>query len=264
MEYMARNAEKRRDIRAWYPEARSVLMLGFSYSDNTREDPVRGRGRVARYARLRDYHPELKGRLTKLLDWLKAEHPGADGRVFVDTSPILERLYARYAGLGWVGKSAMLVAPKLGTYFFLAGVALNLDLPADRAEPDHCGSCTACLDACPTDAFAGPRELDASKCISFLTIENKGPIPEELRPGVGDWLFGCDVCQEVCPWNRFSRPGTAFETPGEASLPAGEFLTMDAAEFKRRFKGTPFERAKLAGMRRNAEAVLENEKRSRP
>ena len=258
MAYMERNALSRRDIRNWYADAKSVLLLGFNYASNGKEPSVPGRGRVARYARLSDYHPELKGRLLSLLAWLKDQEPGADGRVFVDTSPVLERLYARYAGLGWVGKNTMLLSPRHGSYFFLAGLALNLDLPEDRPEPDHCGSCTRCLDACPTDAFPAPRVLDASRCISYLTIERKGPVPEELRAGVGDWVFGCDICQEVCPWNRFAKPGAAFAAAGEPSLDATEVLALDAAAFKARFKGTPLERTKRRGLARNAALVLGN------
>jgi epoxyqueuosine reductase len=258
MSYMERNQDQRRDIRAWYPEAKSVVLCAFSYASNDPEAPAPGRGRVARYARLRDYHPELKRRLNELLDWLKAERPGSDGRVFVDTSPILERLYARYAGLGWIAKNTMLIGPRLGSYFFLAGLAVDVELPADRLEPDHCGTCRRCLDACPTEAFPRERELDASRCISYLTIERRGPVPEGLRAGVGDWVFGCDVCQEVCPWNRFAEPGPVFAASGEASLPLEETLALDAAAFKARFKGTPLERAKRSGLRRNAALALGN------
>jgi epoxyqueuosine reductase len=258
MAYMEREPAVRSDIRSWYPQARCVVLCAFSYASNEKEPSVPGRGRVARYARLPDYHPELKRRLTELLEWLKAQSPGADGRVFVDTSPILERLHARYAGLGWIAKNTMLIGPRLGSYFLLAGLAVNLDLPSDRAEPDHCGTCTRCLDACPTDAFPSPRTLDASKCISYLTIERKGPVPEELREGVGDWVFGCDVCQEVCPWNRFARPGPAFAASGPASLDLAETASLDAAGFKARYKGTPLERPKRKGLARNAALALGN------
>jgi epoxyqueuosine reductase len=181
----------------------------------------------------------------------------------VDTSPILERLYARYAGLGWIGKNTMLLAPRHGSYFFLAGVALNLELPEDRPEADHCGSCTRCLDACPTDAFPRARELDASRCISYLTIERKGAIPEPLREGAGDWIFGCDICQEVCPWNRFAKPGAAFGAPGEASLDLEALAALDNAAFKARFKGTPLERTKRKGLARNAALAMGNARDSR-
>jgi epoxyqueuosine reductase len=258
MEYMARNTESREDIARWYPEAKSVLLCGFSYSDGAPNPEIPGRGRIARYAALPDYHPEIKKRLTATLDWLKSQRPGADGRVFVDTSPLLERLYARYAGLGWVGKNAMLIAPKLGSFFFLAGIALNVDLPADAAETDHCGSCTRCLDACPTDAFPSPRVLDANRCIAYYTIEHRGDIPDEFRPGVGDWILGCDVCQDVCPWNRFARGGAAFGPAGDTSFSLEEMAGLSPAEFKRRFGATPVSRAKRRGFLRNVLLAMGN------
>lgn len=258
MGYMQSRAATRREIQLWYPEARSVLLCGFFYATNEPEPPQPGRGRIARYARLRDYHPELKRRLESLVPWLRQRRSGADGRVFVDTSPVLERLYARYAGLGWIGKNTMLIAPRRGSYFFLAGLALNLDLPADPAETDHCGSCRRCIDACPTKAFPAERVLDASRCVSYFTIERRGAIPEDFREGVGDWVFGCDICQEVCPWNRFSRPGTAFPAPGDGSLDLEEAAGLDEAAFKARFAGTPLSRAKRRGLARNAALAMGN------
>lgn len=254
---MARNAPSRRDIRAWYPQAKSVLMCVFGYADNRPRPPRPGRGRLARYAALPDYHVELKRRLEAVLDWLR-QRPGADGRAFVDTSPILERLYARYAGLGFVGKSTLLIAPRLGSYVFLAGAALNVELPSDEPMPDHCGSCNRCLTACPTDAFPRERVLDSAKCIAYLTIENRGPVPEGLRPGVGDWVMGCDVCQEVCPWNRFAQPSAVFAELGETSVDLEELAGLDADAFKRRFGSTPLARAKRRGLLRNVLLAMGN------
>ena len=263
MDYMARNASSREDIRAWYPAARSVLLCGFSYSDGAENPETPGRGRLARYAALPDYHPEIKRRMNEVLDWVKTASPGADGRVFVDTSPLLERLYARYAGLGWVGKNAMLIAPKLGSYFFLAGLALDIELPADEPQTDHCGSCTRCLEACPTDAFPEPRVLDANRCIAYYTIEHRDAIPEEFRPGIGDWILGCDVCQDVCPWNRFAKPGAALGEPSSLSLELSELAGLSPAEFKRRFGATPVSRAKRAGFLRNVLLEMGNAKDAR-
>ena len=218
MEYMARNRRSREDITFWYPEAKSVLVCGFSYADNSKREAPPGQGRLARYAALPDYHPELKRRMQTVLDWFREAAPGSDGRVFVDTSPLLERLYARYAGLGWIGKNTMLIAPRLGSYFFLAGIALNRELVPEEPVPDHCGTCTRCLSACPTEAFPEERVLDASRCIAYFTIEHRGRIPEGFRPGIGSWVMGCDVCQEVCPWNRFALAGPVFERfPARAS-----------------------------------------------
>ncbi|MBI3550965.1 MAG: tRNA epoxyqueuosine(34) reductase QueG [Elusimicrobia bacterium] len=258
MDYMARNVESRDDITAWYPEAKSVLICGFSYADHTGSEGRPESGRLARYSVLPDYHDELKGRLKALLEWLKTESPRADGRVFVDTSPLLERLYARYAGVGWVAKNTMLISPKLGSYFFLAGLALNIELPADEPVADHCGSCTRCLSACPTDAFPRERVLDASRCIAYFTIEHKGPIPEGFREGVGDWVLGCDVCQEVCPFNRFARNGRVFSRVMETSQPLEALAALDEPEFKRRFGGTPVSRPKRRGIIRNALLAMGN------
>ncbi len=251
---------ERRDIRRWYPEARSVLVCAFSYwhaDPPERAEPgASSQGRVARYATLPDYHPILKARLGSLLEWLKKESPGADGKPFVDSSPVLERAYARRAGIGWTGKNTLTLHPRLGSFFFLAGLALNLDLPADEPVPDHCGTCRRCLDACPTDAFPKPHELDASRCIAYFTIEHRGAIPEGFRKGVGDWAFGCDVCQDVCPWNRFSAPSTVaeFMPEGEPAFPTRgplkNWLRMRPEDFKA-LKRTPLERARWRGWIRN-------------
>ncbi len=262
MAYLARNPQSRRDIRAWYPQARSVLVCAYSYG-GAAPTPGPGRGRLARYAVREDYHPILKARMAALLDWVKATVPGAEGLPFCDTSPLLERSYARRAGLGWQGKNAMMIAPRLGSYFLLAGLALNLELPADAPEFDHCGTCRRCLDACPTDAFPRPGVLDASRCVAYFTIENKGPVPEEFRAGVGDWVFGCDACQEVCPWNRFERPGRALPPPREPlDLPLAELAGLDAEAFRRRFRDLPVSRAKRRGLLRNALLAMGNSGRA--
>jgi epoxyqueuosine reductase len=258
MDYMAENHESRLDIRHWYPDARSVLLCGYSYAGKEPQAPRKPGGRVSRYAALPDYHPELKKRMRELLDWLKTNAPGADGRLFVDTSPLLERLYGRYAGLGWTGKNTMLIAPKLGSYFFLAGLAVNVELQADEPAPDHCGSCRKCLEACPTGAFPAERVLDASRCISYFTIEHRGPIPEGFRKGVGDWIMGCDVCQEVCPWNRFASAGPVFSPVMETALDLEELAGLDEAAFRARFRNTPLSRAKRRGLVRNALLAMGN------
>ena len=253
MDYLARDMSSRHDIRAWFPPARSVLMCGFSYGQSsTPDEAVPGSGRFARYAVREDYHPLLKAKMESLLAWLRTVVPAADGRAFCDTSPLLERSYALSAGLGWQGKSALMIAPRLGTYFLLAGLALDLELPADSPAPDHCGRCRLCLDGCPTDAFARACVLDASKCVAYLTIENRGPVPEALRPGVGDRVFGCDVCQEVCPWNRFEKHSSPLPEPREPlSVPLEELAALDADSFRRRFRDLPVSRAKRRGLLRN-------------
>ncbi len=276
MDYMARNASSRRDITHWYPEAKSVLMCGFSYGlgqgppvpegqpfSSPEGGADSGSGRFARYSVLEDYHPILKARLGEVLDWLKSEAPGADGRIFVDSSPLLERLYARYAGIGWVGKNTMVLSGRLGSYFLLAGIALNLDLEHDDPVPEHCGECRRCLDACPTDAFPSERVLDASRCIAYFTIEHRGPIPEEFRPGIGDWVMGCDICQEVCPFNRFSREGRTLRPLAERTAPLEELAGLDSPNFKRKYGATAVERARRQGLARNALLAMGNSRQQR-
>ncbi len=265
MAYLHRHADAHRRPQSVLPEVRSVVMVGRSYkpaAESTEPQAADSGGRVARYARGADYHDVLRRHLLALLDWVRAERPDCRGRVVVDTAPLLERDFARRAGLGWFGKNTMLLHKTLGSYFFLGALLLDVELQPDEAfATRHCGSCTACLDACPTAAFPGPYRLDARRCISYLTIELRGPIPEELRPGVGDWLFGCDVCQEVCPWNRKAPAGGDLELlgpPGAEALDAVELLGLSEEEFRRRFHGTALTRAKRCGLLRNAAVVLGN------
>jgi epoxyqueuosine reductase len=261
MAYMNRHAEARRHPSSILPAVRSVIMVGMHYKP---PDPsvLGDAARVARYAWGADYHDVLRQRLNALLAWLQQEVPGCEGRGVVDTAPLLERDFARRAGLGWVGKNTMLLNKRLGSYTVLGALLVSLRLAADRPHlANHCGTCTACLDACPTNAFAGPGQLDARRCISYLTIELRGPIPTDLRPQVGDWLFGCDICQEVCPWNR---KAPAVDEPafgpraGLPDLDAVEVLGLSEDEFRRRFRGTALSRPKRRGLLRNAAIVLGN------
>jgi epoxyqueuosine reductase len=259
MAYMHRHAEARGHPAAVLPEVRSVVMVGMNY--NPAKDAP-STGKVARYARGLDYHDVLRERLNRLLARVQADVPGCRGRGVVDTAPLLERDFARRAGLGWFGKNTMLLNKRLGSYFFLGALLLDLDLKPDPAhETSHCGRCTACLDACPTQAFAGPYRLDARRCISYLTIELKGAVPEELRPGLGEWLFGCDVCQEVCPWNRKAPPAAEPAFAGRADLVAVdpvELLGLSEDEFRHRFRSTALTRPRRRGLLRNAALVLGN------
>jgi epoxyqueuosine reductase len=264
MEYMHRLAEARRHPASILPNVRSVVMVGMNYKPASEaiSPAERATGRVARYARGADYHRILWERLDRLLAWLERQQPDCRGRGIVDTAPLLERDFARRAGLGWFGKNTMLLNKRLGSYFFLGALLTDLELQPDSPhEASHCGSCTACLEACPTQAFVAPGVLDSRRCISYLTIELRGSVPAELRPGVGDWLFGCDVCQEVCPWNR-KAPATrepAFVARDELeSVDPVELLDLTEEEFRRRFRGTALLRAKRRGMLRNAALVLGN------
>ncbi|MFL5576327.1 MAG: tRNA epoxyqueuosine(34) reductase QueG [Gemmatimonadaceae bacterium] len=262
MHYLPRGAEKRRDTRLPYDGARSAVVVALSYGGR---EPA---GPVARYARGDDYHDLMVERLRELHARVdeRVGRPVA-GKAYVDTGPILERDLARRAGLGWFGKNTNLINPRLGSFFFLGALLLDLELEPDAPfEADRCGSCTRCLDACPTGAFDGPRTLDATRCISYLTIELRGAIPEALRERMGGLVYGCDVCQEVCPWNvRFSEelkePAFAAREAVagmDARTLARELLAMTPEEFSRAFKGSPMKRAKPRGLKRNAAVVLGN------
>lgn len=274
MAYMHRQAEARRHPNAILPDVRSVVMVGMNYKPGERRagtftstpfpagDRVRIRGRVARYARGKDYHDVLRERLNQLLAWIQTQRPGCHGRGVVDSAPLLERDFARRAGLGWFGKNTMLLNKKLGSYFLLGALLLDLELQPDPIhERSHCGSCTACLEACPTKAFDGPGWLDSRRCLSYLTIELRGPAPEEMREHMNDWLFGCDICQEVCPWNRKAPPGTEpalLSRPDLDAIDLVELLGLSEEEFRRRFRGTPLMRARRRGLLRNAALILGN------
>ena len=256
-------AELRRDSRRPHPGATHALVVGMDYGGR---EPA---GPVARYARGDDYHEVLRERLRAVHRWFEQEvgRP-VNGRPYVDSGPLLERDLARRAGLGWFGKNTMLINPATGSFFFLGALVLEWPLVPDTPfEADRCGRCTRCLDACPTQAFVAPRVLDARRCISTLTIELRGEIPEALRPLVGDHLYGCDICQEVCPWNvRFARPlpeGSPFTARPvvagkDARTLATEFLAMDQTAYAEAFRGSAMKRAKLAGLQRNARGVLTN------
>ncbi len=261
MGYMERQGEARRHPASILPEVQSVVMVGMNYKP-AEERVSSAQGKVARYARGADYHDVLRERLNVLLAWLQAERCGCRGRGVVDTAPLLERDFARRAGLGWFGKNTMLLNKRLGSYFFLGALLTDLVLQADGPhETSHCGTCTACLDACPTAAFPAPGVLDARRCISYLTIELRDNVPEELREGAGDWIFGCDICQEVCPWNRKAPPGIEpllQARPELEALDPVELLSLSEDDFRQRFRGTALMRTRRRGLLRNAALVLGN------
>jgi epoxyqueuosine reductase len=266
MHYMARHAAARTHPEGVLADVRSVFMVALNYrtskSPCTDGTPGAPGGRIACYAWGDDYHDVLRERLGRLLKWVQQEAPGCRGRAVVDTAPLLERDFARLAGLGWFGKNTMLLNKRLGSYFFLGALLLDIDLPADKPfQANHCGTCTACLDACPTQAFTGPYELDARRCISYLTIELRQPIPTELRPGMGPWIFGCDICQDVCPWNRKAplnaepafRPRAGLDVPDLVAL-----LRLTRAQFGERFHGSALTRPRRDGLLRNVAIALGN------
>jgi len=245
---------------------RSILMLAMTFRSEDRVPSEAGSGQVSCYAwNETDYHDLLRERLRPVADRLHRHRPGCRTRITVDTAPILERDFARLAGLGWFGKNTMLLNKKHGSFFFLAGVLTDVELPPDTPhETAHCGTCTRCLDACPTDAFVAPYVLDARKCISYLTIELRDdPVPLDLRPGMEDWVFGCDICQDVCPWNTKSpRTSDPAFTPRPELRPvdARRLLALSAEEFEQSFGPTPLARPGRAGVLRNAAIVVGNQK----
>jgi epoxyqueuosine reductase len=257
MIYLRRRFHARLDARRLVPWVRSVISLAFPYPPPP-PPPAdwRGelRGRVAGYARGGDYHREVGGRLRRLAACIAGLGTGIEARVYVDTGPVLEREWAARGGLGWFGKNTMILDRRLGSWFFLAEILTNLVLPDETREDDHCGSCRRCLDACPTGALADGFRLDARRCISYLTIEHRGAIPIALRPGMGNWIFGCDVCQQVCPWNDAADPRDTDAL--HPRLP--ELLTLDATAFRARFGHTALERTKRRGLLRNAAVALGN------
>jgi epoxyqueuosine reductase len=247
MDWLAANPERRADPRGLWPSVRSVIMLGVNYGPD--ENPLailesRTRGAISVYAQGDDYHDLIKKRLKALARWLVATS-GGEVKVFVDTAAVMEKPLAQAAGLGWQGKHTNLVSREFGSWLFLGAIFTTLDLPRDEADADHCGSCQACLDICPTSAFPAPYKLDARRCISYLTIESKGPIPHEFRKAMGNRIYGCDDCLAVCPWNKFAQEGREAKLAAREDLRApslAELARLDDATFRERFTKSPVKR----------------------
>ncbi|MCH7687588.1 MAG: tRNA epoxyqueuosine(34) reductase QueG [Planctomycetes bacterium] len=263
MDYLPRREDAYEHPRHVLDGVKSIVMLGANYNTAKPQAAGPNEGAVSRYASgSTDYHDVLKNKLDQLADFLHEQQPGCRTRGVVDTAPLLERDFARLAGLGWFGKNTLLINKKLGSWLFLAALLTDVELEYDQPhESSHCGNCTRCLDACPTDAFPEPYVLDARKCISYLNIELRDPIPVELREGMGEWLFGCDICQEVCPWNNKAplSEEPAFQPIQDLSpVDAVELLQLTDEQFRERFRHTPLWRPKRAGLLRNAAIVLGN------
>lgn len=258
MSYMERNFDLRIDPRKLVPGAKSVITLTFNYYPELQQDanaPL-----IAKYAWGTDYHYVIKDKLNQLLDYINVNIGQVDGRGFVDSAPVLERSWAVRTGQGWIGKNGNLINKKRGSFFFIATLICDLELEADAPmTTDHCGTCTKCLDACPTGAIVAPKEIDANKCISYLTIELKDAlIPEQLSNNFNNWMFGCDICQDVCPWNRFSKPHQEplFTPIAEIlNLSQKEWEEMSEEQFNKTFKNSPLKRSKWKGIQRNLKAI---------
>jgi epoxyqueuosine reductase len=261
MGYMENHFDKRVDPRELVPGARTVVSLIHNYFQELPQpdDPLAGK--ISRYAWGEDYHHVMKGRLAELFEWLDQRVGGIDGRMFVDSAPVLDRAWARRAGLGWIGKNTMLLNRNLGSFFFLGELIIDVPLPADGPIPDYCGSCTRCIDACPTDALYQPYALDANRCISYQTIENRQPdIREDLKPYLEGWVFGCDICQDVCPWNKFAHATSEpkyLPPPGRRNTSMREWEEISVEEYRERFRRSAVKRTKHSGLVRNARAARE-------
>jgi epoxyqueuosine reductase len=266
MAWMAETFARRASPQALWPEARSVVMLAVNYGPDAGPLAVtheRDNGAISVYARHRDYHDVIKGRLKTLASWIVANagDAGVDVKVFVDTAPVMEKPLAASAGLGWQGKHTNLVSREFGSWLFLGSIFINLDLPADEPERDHCGSCRACLDACPTAAFPAPYQLDARRCISYLTIEHPGPIPREFRAPIGNRIYGCDDCLAVCPWNKFAQAGREAKLSARADLQRprlADLAALDDSGFRALFAGGPIKRIGHARFQRNVMMAIGN------
>jgi epoxyqueuosine reductase len=263
MDWLASTRERREDPRVLWPDVKSVVVFGLNYGPD--ENPLsileqKSRGGISVYARGDDYHDLIKGKLKRLGQWL-ASQTKSELKVFVDTAPVMEKPLAEAAGLGWQGKHTNLVSRTHGSWLFLGVLFTNLDLPADEKEPDHCGSCRNCLDVCPTNAFPAPYRLNARKCISYLTIEHKGPIPFELREAMGNRIYGCDDCLAVCPWNKFAQDGREAKLAArdENRAPAlAELSRLDDTEFRQRFSKSPIKRTGRVRFLRNVLIAIGN------
>jgi epoxyqueuosine reductase len=268
MIWMADTFERRVDPRKLMGEAKSVIMLGLNYGPSA--DPLAALGRsdagaISVYARHRDYHDVLKGKLKELASFLvaAAQPEKPDVKVFVDTAPLLEKPLAQRAGLGWQGKHTNLVSREFGSWLFLGAILTDFELPSDPPETDHCGQCRACLDVCPTQAFPAPYQLDARRCISYLTIEHEGPIPREFRAAIGNRIYGCDDCLAVCPWNKFASQGREAKLKARADLdapPLAELVRLDDASFRSLFAAGPIKRIGRARFVRNVLVAIGNSK----
>ena len=266
MQWLEREPEKRANPELLFPGAKSIVVVALNYFTPHEHEDAAGLGKISRYAWGDDYHDVLKEKLRALLAFIESEAPSAEGKICVDTAPIMDKVWAQRAGLGWIGKHSNLITKEYGSWVFLGEILLNLELEYDaEIVPDHCGTCTACLDACPTDAIVAPYVVDSRKCLSYATIELRAPdFPDEITENLNGWLYGCDICQDVCPWNRFEKPTAeaSFEPrAGNVSADLDEILQLSPEKYAERFRRSAMKRTKLAGLQRNANALKKSGKK---
>jgi len=271
MDYLHRSADKRADVRNVLPSARTVIVTATNYNTDrpySTECADPGRAHIARYAWGDDYHDVIAARLDALLAWMReTSSEPFDARAYVDTGPVQERVYAQYAGLGWIAKNTCVINPELGSWAFLSVIICSLPLEVDAPALDQCGTCTLCLDACPTDALVAPGVLDSNRCISYLTIELRGDIPESLQAGVGSHVYGCDICQEVCPWNQLAPHSTDPAWQPRSVWDRVDLLTLAARsddELATALRHSPMRRTKAQGLRRNVAVALRHAEKAHP
>jgi len=260
MSWMARDVHKRIDPREIFPQARSVVVVALNYFTPHQHQQSPAVGKVSRYAWGDDYHDVVKEKLSSLLTWIREHEPHAEGKVCVDIQPVMDKAWAVRAGLGWLGKHSNVITPEHGSWVFIGELLLNLDLDCDTVQvDDHCGTCTLCINACPTKAITEPYVVDSNKCISYATIELRAPeLPREIEENLSGWLYGCDICQDVCPWNRFEETtAEARFAPREGNINADldDIMDLTPETYAARFRGSAMKRAKLAGLQRNARAL---------
>lgn len=266
MAWMTREPEKRTDPRLIFPGAKSVVVLALNYYTPHEHAKSNEKGKISRYAWGDDYHDVVKEKLRELLNWIKTENAQADGKACVDTAPMMDKAWAVRAGLGWLGKHSNVITKEFGSWFFIGEIILNIELDYDaEIVPNHCGNCTACLDACPTSAIVAPFVVDSNACLSYATIElRSSELLPDIKNNLNGWLYGCDICQDVCPWNRFETPTTEarFEPrDGETSADLDEILSFTPEKYAERFRRSAIKRAKLGGLQRNAKALKESRER---
>jgi epoxyqueuosine reductase len=262
MEWMKKDAEKRSDILLVLPNAKSVISVAMNYCTDVEHVEADGTGKISRYAWGDDYHGILEKRLTALLQFIREQSPGVQAKIYVDTGPVMDKVWAQRAGIGWIGKHTNVISQEHGSWIFLGEIIVDLELEYDAPATDHCGSCSLCIEACPTDAIVEPYVVDSNKCISYLTIEHRGEIAPELGAKFKHWLYGCDICQDVCPWNHKFAEETELKEfhprPHNIAPDLNSIVMMTQDEFSAKFSKSPIKRTKLAGLKRNATVLLEN------